>query len=72
MTEIGYKPPFISDKKNYEPDIFIYDKNTGVKLLVSIEELKNDTSFHGMYVYEGISGNRTVAEYLKEQKLLYK
>ena len=70
MTEIGYKPPFISEKPGYEPSIFIYDRSTGVKLLVSMDELKETASYHTFMVYEGIGANKTVAEYLKEQKLL--
>ena len=64
------KKPYISDKLDYEPTIMIYDRASSTKLLVTMEELRENLSYHTFYIYEGLGANKTVAQYLKEQQKL--
>ena len=52
-----------------EPDILVYDPISHTKLLVTLEELKkNQRDYIHFKVYEGISGNKKVYEWLKEHE----
>lgn len=61
------KPIFISKTPNYEPDILIYDRSSQLRLMVTLQELKTNTSYSDFYVYGTLGQNLKVADYLKER-----
>ena len=52
-----------------EGDIMIYDRISGTKLLVTLDELKRDyRQYYDFRVYEGVSGNKLISDWLEDHK----
>ena len=63
-----YHKPYSRNDLRYEPDIMIYDPRSRIRVMVSLEELKsNFQQYHDFKVYEGVTGNKLVSEWIKDK-----